>query len=62
MPGDWVETGPITKKEYYNIQDAAHAWAWHRKYTVKTESDQLGGGLRVVRVTLVKKHRNRDYG
>lgn len=59
--GDWVETNPLSPKEYDNIQDAAHAWAWFRKYTVKTRSYPTDTG-RIMRITLVKKHRNRDYG
>lgn len=59
--GDWVETNPLTLKEYYNITDAAYAWAWVRQYTIKTKSHPSEGG-KIVRITLVKKHRHRDYG
>lgn len=60
-PGDWVETHPISRKEYYNIQDAAHAWAWAKNVTIKTESIACPGDKKVIRITLVKLHRNRDY-
>ena len=60
-PGDWVETNPLTQKEYYNIQDAAHFWAWKKGYSVKTESWPDGTGLKIVRITLTKLHRERDY-
>jgi len=58
--GDWVETNPLSQKEYYNIQDAAHAWAWTRQWTIKTRSYPTDEG-RIMRITLVKKHRERDY-
>jgi len=59
--GDWVETNPLTQKEYYNIQDAVHAWAWVKKYRVKTESWPDGTGKKFVKITLISHKRNRDY-
>ena len=58
--GDWVETDVLYGKEVKNIIDAAHAWAWFHKYTVKCNSFLFKDG-KCVRITLVKKHRFRDY-
>jgi len=60
-PGDWVETNPLTKKEYYNIQDAAHFWAWKHGVTIKTRSWPVDNEHRCMRITLVKLHRERNY-
>lgn len=59
--GDWVETDALHGKEVKNIIDAAHAWAWFHKVTVQCRSSPAPGGGKYVRVTLVKKHRHRDY-
>lgn len=59
--GDWVETNPLFGKEVKNIIDAAHAWAWHHGVTVRCKSYPASDGGKHVRVTLIKKHRHRDY-
>jgi hypothetical protein len=35
--GDWVETDHLTKKELKNFKDAAHIWAWRRKWAVQCQ-------------------------
>lgn len=58
--GDWVETEVMNPKEVNNIMDAAHFWAWKHNLTVQVRT-YPGEGGRHVRITLMKKHRERDY-
>ena len=60
--GDWVETEPLGKKEYYNFLAASHFWAWRRGWVVVCSSTPDGTGKKYVRLTLTAKHRERDYG
>lgn len=59
--GDFVETESLDDKQRNNIIDAAHAWAWFHKKTVKCQSTKAPDGGFYVRVTLIKQHRYRDY-
>ena len=60
--GDWVETQPLDDKGYNNINDAAHFWAWRRGWRVTVLTQPDGEGKKIVRITLIAKHRERDYG
>lgn len=60
-PGDFVETFPITPREAYNLRVSAHMWAWDHSCRVTVSSYPVEDGLRVVRVTLLSRDRERDY-
>ena len=60
--GDWIETGVLTREEYIKIKKAVNFWAWRKQYTIQVKSVPMPNDCKIVRIFLVKKHRNRDYG
>lgn len=61
--GDYVAAYPLSSKERKKLADAAYAWAWWHKYTVKiTSFPWEKKGQYIVQVLLVSKYRERDYG
>lgn len=61
--GDLLVTIPLSKKDRKRIIDAAHAWAWNKKYTVRCTSYPADEeGMYTVYIHLIKKDRDRDYG
>jgi hypothetical protein len=58
--GDYVETFPMPVEDQVRMRYAAHRWAYDRKWTISFRRYWRPDG-RVCRVTLVKKHRIRDF-
>lgn len=59
--GDFVETFPMTFKECYTLQKAAHNWAWYKGCVARTKILRAEDGLYVIRVTLDAKVRSREF-
>lgn len=60
--GDWVRTHPLSAKEVKKFVDAAHDWAFHKRWRVETTRYIMGHGLWEVECELVAKQPIRDYG
>jgi hypothetical protein len=59
--GDEVETFPMTKDDVERIKYAAFFWAWNKNYKIKFKRVRAAKDMWTVRITLVQKHRLRDY-
>lgn len=59
--GDWIETDPVTRSDVKKLNKAAHFWAWQHKCRVSVVYYPAPDDMCVVRITLVSKHRYRDY-
>jgi hypothetical protein len=59
--GDYIETFPLSEKDAFNFKIAADMWSWRNAVTFQVNGYRQADGTRIVRVTLVKKHRERDY-
>lgn len=56
-----METSPIPDVERIKFKKAALFWAWHHKYKIKFESNQVSPTEYICKVTLISKHRYRAY-
>lgn len=59
--GDWVRTNPLSAKDKKKFVDAAHDWAWHKKWRVECTSYQVADDMWEVECELIAKKRIRDY-
>ena len=58
--GDFLQTAPLTHKQYIHFLRAAHFWAWYHEKRVSVRYWKMGGGY-VGRVTLTHNVRVRDF-
>lgn len=59
--GDWVRTHPLSWKERKKFVDAAHDWAFHRRWRVDCTSYKVSKDTWEVECELIEKKRIRDY-
>lgn len=60
--GDYLVTEPITpRKKAKLFAQAAYFWAWNHRKVIKTNIQPNVDNTWTVTVTLVSKHRKRDY-
>ena len=59
--GDFIETNPVTRADVKKLNKAAHFWAYQHKCRVSVIYYPLPDDMCTVVITLVSKHRYRDY-
>lgn len=59
--GDYIETNPAPFEDIERLRKAATAWSWFHKVRVLFKRYRKFNGEYILRITLVSKHRLRDY-
>jgi hypothetical protein len=59
--GDTIESPIMPIDDITKLKHAAYAWAYARKWRIKTERIPAGRDVQFIRISLVAKHRFRDF-